>query len=259
MGESAVTAWLQGIWRYPVKGFTPEALTSVTLAAGRALPFDRVYAVEDGPSGFDPAAPQHISKQKFTVLANIPAVAQVRTRLDDQAGRLHATAPGQPDFAGDLDSELGAQAFAAWLGEGLGDAARGPLRLLRAPAGHRFMDDEEGFVSIINLASLRALERTLGVEVDPLRLRGNFYIDGWPAWAEDALTDQLITIGGARLKGIKTITRCVATHVNPTTGARDLELVRGLFQAFGHTHCGLYAAVQDGGQVTRGDRVTTGA
>ena len=87
---------VQSIWRHPVKGFTPEPLDEVVLAAGRCFPADRLYAVENGPSGFDPAAPRYVPKQKFTVLANIPAVARVRTRYDDATGVLDARLDGRP-------------------------------------------------------------------------------------------------------------------------------------------------------------------
>ena len=247
---------LQSIWRYPVKGFTPEALEAVTLKAGEHLPFDRLYAVEDGPSGFDAAAPRHISKQRFTVLAKIPAVATIRTAFDDQTGLLRAAAPGHAVFEGDLTGATGSVAFADWLAAVLGEDARGPLKVLRAPPAHRFMDDVEGFVSIINLASLRALEQVLGRPIDPLRMRANLYVEGWPAWAEADLADRLIAVGPVRLKGIKTITRCLATHVNPATGARDIELVRALFEAFGHTQCGVYARVVRGGRLERGNAAT---
>jgi ABC-type histidine transport system ATPase subunit len=87
-------ATVQSIWRHPVKGFTPEPLRAVTLSAGACFPFDRLYAVEDGPSGFNPETPAHISKQKFTVLAKIPAVAKVRTRFDEATGELEASFEG---------------------------------------------------------------------------------------------------------------------------------------------------------------------
>ena len=45
--------------RYPVKGLTPQALPSIALKAGEAVPFDRTYAIENGPGRFDPARPQH--------------------------------------------------------------------------------------------------------------------------------------------------------------------------------------------------------
>ena len=91
-----------GIFRHPVKGFTPEPLQAVALAPGRGFPHDRIWAVENGPSGFDPAAPAFVPKQKFTVLAQIAQVAAARTRYDPESGVLHASAPGTGEFVGRL-------------------------------------------------------------------------------------------------------------------------------------------------------------
>lgn len=74
---------IAALYRHPVKGFTPERLAHADLAVGGPFPCDRLYAVENGPSGFDPAAPGHISKQKFTVLAAIPSVATAHTAYDE--------------------------------------------------------------------------------------------------------------------------------------------------------------------------------
>jgi uncharacterized protein YcbX len=49
---------IASIYRYPVKGLSPEALPNVALGVGQTLPADRRYAIENGPSGFDPAAPR---------------------------------------------------------------------------------------------------------------------------------------------------------------------------------------------------------
>src|SRR5258708_30512327 len=103
------------IFRHPIKGFTPEALSTVQLAPGEGFPFDRLYAVENGPSGFDPAAPAFVPKQKFTVLAHIAKVAAAHTRYDEATGRLHAAAPGVADFLGDLAVAADPTAFAARL------------------------------------------------------------------------------------------------------------------------------------------------
>lgn len=246
---------VRSIWRHPIKGFTPEPLEQVELTAGRHLPFDRLYAVEDGPSGFDPQAPGHISKQKFAVLAKIAEVARVRTHFDDATATLGAEAPGHAPFSGDLALEDGRQAFAAWLTAVLGDRACGPLRVLPAPDTHRFMDDVEGFVSIVNLASIRALEAAMDRRIDPRRFRANLYVEGWPAWSENAMAGGALRVGDVELKVAKSIKRCVATHVDPDSGERDIDVVRGLFDAFGHMFCGIYASVVQGGRVARGDRV----
>ncbi|MGC2134294.1 MAG: MOSC N-terminal beta barrel domain-containing protein, partial [Xanthobacteraceae bacterium] len=42
---------IQSIYRYPVKGLTPEPLARAALAPGQTIPGDRLYAIENGPSG----------------------------------------------------------------------------------------------------------------------------------------------------------------------------------------------------------------
>src|SRR5260370_2033018 len=56
------------LYRYPVKGLSPEPLPRVSLGVGETLPADRRYAIENGPSGFDPAAPVWMPKSYFLML-----------------------------------------------------------------------------------------------------------------------------------------------------------------------------------------------
>ena len=245
------------IFRHPIKGFTPEALDSVQLAPGVGFPGDRLYAVENGPCGFDPAAPAFVPKQKFTVLAHIPRVAAARTRYDDATGTLHATGPGMPDFLGDLGGEAGRTAFAAWLTALLGEGARGELKVLHAPGNYRFTDHPQGQVSLINLASVRDLGQRMGVELDPLRFRANVYVEGWPAWAENEWVGKRLMLGWAQAEVFKLIVRCAATHVNPTTAELDLDVTKALFDNYGNLFCGVYAKVTSAGRLSLGDGVTT--
>lgn len=243
---------IASLWRHPVKGFTPERLSETALSAGGYFPCDRIYAVEDGPSGFDPAAPAFVSKQKFTVLAKIADVARVRTAYDEASGVLTATADGAPGFSGALTGEAGRQAFAAWLAAVLGEAASGPLKVVQAP-GHRFTDHPQGYVSVVNLASVRDLESRIGRPVDPLRFRANLYVEGWPAWAENDAVGAQVRLGGASARVFKPIVRCAATHVDPSTAERDMDVVRALHDNFGHLFCGIYLEVTQGGGLAEGD------
>ncbi len=247
---------IQSIWRHPVKGFTPEPVQAAVLAAGACFPCDRLYAVEDGPSGFDPLTPRHISKQKFTVLAKMPAVARIRTAYDEGSGVLTASLDGGPAFRAVLTFDEGRQAFAAWLSQVLGEDAKGPLKVLPAPGAHRFMDDEQGFVSIVNLASVRDLGARISRSLDPRRFRANLYVEGWPPWAENEASGRVLRLGEAEARVSKPIVRCTATHVDPATGERDLDLVRALYDAYGHTHCGIYLSILTGGRVAAGDMVS---
>ncbi len=249
-------ARIASLYRHPVKGFTPERLAAATLEAGACFPCDRLYAVEDGPTGFDPAAPTHISKMKFAVLARIPAVAKARTAYDEATGVFTARAEGQPDFADDLRGEAGRAGLEAWLTALLADDIRGPLKVVEGPGAYRFMDSRSGYVSIVNLASVRDLGERLGMDLDPLRFRANLYVEGWPAWVENDWTGRTLAIGAATAEVLKPIVRCAATHVDPTTAERDVELVKALFDAYGHMFCGIYVNVTQGGAVGEGDVVS---
>ena len=248
-----MTGQIASIWRHPVKGFTPERLPSARLETGGYFPCDRLYAVEDGPSGFDPQNPAWITKQKFTVLAKIAQVAKARTAYDESTGVLSASAEGQESFRGALTDPLGREAFADWLAAFLGDEAQGPLNVVQAP-GHRFTDHPDGHVSIVNLASVRDLEARSGRPIDPLRFRANIYVEGWPAWIENEAEAAEVTIGEASARVFSPIVRCAATHVDPVTGDRDFELVAALYEHYGHMNCGLYVTVTNGGLVAEGDR-----
>lgn len=253
-----MTAAIAALFRHPIKGFTPEKVKLAQLVAGGPFPGDRLYALEDGPSGFDPAAPAWITKQRFAVLAKIAEVAKARTRLDDATGVLHASADGMRPFAGQLGEPDGRAAFAAWASELLGEAASGPLRLLDGGPGWRFLDHPLGHVSIINLASVRDLEQRMGRTLDPLRFRANLYVDGWPAWAENDWEGRLVTLGAAKAKVFKPIVRCAAPDVNPTTAERDADIPAALFDHYGHMLCGIYVHVTQGGTVREGDGVDVG-
>ena len=244
---------IASIHRHPVKGFTPERLDSAALAPGKPFPCDRLYAVENGPSGFDPENPAFVPKQKFTVLAAIPAVARARTTYDEASGVLSAEAAGRPPFRASLAEPAGREAFAAWLGALLGEDVRGPLRVLPGPGQHRFTDHPQGQVSIVNLESVRDLGRRIGREVDPLRFRANLYVEGWTAWSELDWVDREVSLGAARARVFKPIVRCAATHVNPATAERDMDVVRDLFDNYGHMHLGVYVHVTQAGQVRTGD------
>src|SRR4051812_37111231 len=107
-----MTGHIAALYRHPVKGFTPESLDAARLEPGAHFPGDRLFAVEDGPCGFDPGEPKHIPKMKFAVLAKIPQLARARTLYDEDTGALSVTCGAFPPFFGRLTTEEGRDAFA---------------------------------------------------------------------------------------------------------------------------------------------------
>lgn len=242
--------------RHPVKGFTPEALQATTLVAGAHFPGDRLFAIENGPSGFDPAAPEHQPKFKFMVLMRMPALARLQTRFDEETGLFSIHRDGVLEIAGDLTTTAGRTAIETYLSTLHADDLRGPPKVLTGPVGFRFMDSRSGFVSLLNLASVRTIAAKAGRKsIDPARFRANIGIEGLPPWGEFDLVGKTIKIGTATLRVLKRTQRCAATHVDPKVGIRDLDLVGLLQREFGHSDCGVYAEVVESGRVEVGSPV----
>ena len=63
-------------------------------------------------------------------------------------------------------------------------------------------------------------------------------------------------LGTATAEVLKPIVRRAATHVDPTTAQRDVDLVKALFDNYGHMFCGIYVQVTAAGRVGLGDAVT---
>ena len=247
-------ATVRAIYRYPVKGLTPEPLARVGLSPGNTLPFDRAYAIENGPSGFDSAAPQYLPKIRFLMLMRNSRLAELRTSFDDTSHVLTVRYENREAARGDLRTAEGRAAIERFFAEHCADELRGPPRVLQAP-GHSFSDVAKKVVSIINLGSVAELETVTGAPVNPLRFRGNLHIAGWPAWHEFSLLGRTIEIGPARLKVVKRIVRCAATEVDPDTAIRDLPIPRVLMDTYGHGDCGIYAEVIEGGVIAAGDTI----
>ena len=253
MSENA-SATITGIYRYPVKGLSPERLPRVALNAGQTLAADRRYAIENGPSGFDPAAPKWMSKAHFLMLMRDEWLAGLHTHFEDASNVLTIRQDGAIVAEGNLETAEGRAAIEGFFAANHAGAIKGPPKILTSN-GHSFSDVARKVVSIINLASLRAIENMVGQPVHPLRFRANLYVSGWPAWHEFDLLDQTLVIGAARLKVVKRIVRCAAINVDPETAARDLNIPQALMRRLGHADCGIYAEVIEAGDIAIGEAI----
>jgi len=248
------SARITGIYRYPVKGLTPEPLPRAELKVGETLRSDRRYAIENGPSGFDPSAPKWLPKPHFLMLQRDEWLAPLRAHFDDDSHVLTLRRDGAMVAQGDLETEAGRAAIERYFADRHAGQIKGPPKVL-VSAGHSFSDVPRKVVSIINLASLRAIENMVGQAVHPLRFRANLYVEGWPAWHEFDLLDRTLAIGDVRIKVVKRIVRCAAVNVDPDTAERDLAIPQALQRRLGHGDCGIYAEVTTGGSIAVGDAI----
>src|SRR5436309_7104605 len=110
----ADAARIHAIYRYPVKGLSPEPLARTQLAAGQTILGDRLYAIENGPSGFDPAAPRHQPKQRYLMLMKNERLATLRSHYDDASHTLVIHYEGREAVRGDLRTAEGRRAIEAF-------------------------------------------------------------------------------------------------------------------------------------------------
>ena len=254
MAATAETT-VASLYRYPVKGLTPEMLDSTTLQPGETLPFDRAFAIENGPGRFDPEQPKHLPKINFLMLMRDERLATLTTQFDDSSQTLTVLRDGKQVARGQLTIPIGRQMIEQFFAAYMKDELRGAPRIVQAP-GHSFSDKREKCIHIVNLASIRELERHAGEPVDPLRFRANIYVDGLPAWAEFDWIDKTLTVGEAELAVFSRTMRCPATNVDPKTGARNMAIPAILERTWGHADFGVYATVTSGGTIAVGDAIS---
>ena len=187
-------AHLSSLYRYPVKGLSPEPLKSVALEPGHTFPADRRYAIENGPSGFDAAAPAWLSKSFYLMLMRNERLAELRTQYDDQRHILTVDWRGHCAARGDLRTPEGRGAVEAFFATHFAGELRGRPAIVSG-GGHSFSDVAQKVVSIINLESVLAIENMVGLPVHPLRFRANAYVSGWPAWANSNFLGELLRSG----------------------------------------------------------------
>lgn len=252
---------VRGIYRYPIKGLSPQQLPGVTLEAGQPFPFDRVFALVRPGVAMDPAEPRWAKKGLFLMLMLEDSLARVRTHLDVETLQLDVFEPHadpaerrRPLLSVSLGSAEGRAAAEAFFFKQVPKLKSEP-RLVHARSGH-FMDKPDNVISCINLATLRSLESRWGTPLHPLRFRANFYIEGLRPWEELDWVGSDIQLGDVLFRVDRRNGRCSATNVNPVSGERDLDIPGELRKSFGHKDLGIYLMARSSGKVVLGDPVT---
>lgn len=251
-----MTATIQALYRYPVKGLSAESLDRVDLRAGEAMPHDRRFAIAHGAAKrLDPANPEWMPKGFFLQLMSNEKLATLDTRFDPESGFLTISRNGRQVCRGQITEPTGRAVVEQFMAAYMGRQARGQPKLVECRE-QPFSDTRVPFLSIINVASTLDLGRVVGKPVNPMRFRGNILVDGIAPWSEFDWVGKTIRLGGAVLRVEERTGRCAATNVDPDTGARDMTLPRSMQHAFGHEDCGVYARVVEGGAVAVGDGIS---
>ena len=256
---------IAALYRYPVKGFTPEACERLTVLDEGRIAGDRSLAFRFA----DSPLPEHAWSRKygFAVLANTPGLARLSVRLDHTARRLRIELDGELladdalDGAGRRRIEAAVERYVLALTENplLEHPERRPLRLIGDGITPRYQDSEQGQVTLHSRESLAAVGAALhDAALDETRFRSNIAIEGVKAWEEQDWIGRRVRIGDVELNVTRPKTRCLATHANPLTGERDLPVMQTLVSAFAQQQPTFAVALMThgrGGEIRVGDAV----
>jgi uncharacterized protein YcbX len=255
------------LYRYPVKGFHPESCETLTVLEEGRIAGDRVlgFRFADSP------APDNAWSKKYelVVLANTPGLARLAVRFEDAAMRLRISHDGailadealDPGGRGRLCAAL--ERYVLGLKENplSGHPERLPLRLVGDGVTPRYQDSAGGQATLHSRETLAAVAAAIGdPALNEVRFRSNIVIDGVAPWEENKWFGRRILIGGVEFNVVRHKTRCLATHANPETGERDVQMMPLLMRHFSQKEPTFAVGMVAGGggrQIRIGDEVDT--
>jgi uncharacterized protein YcbX len=254
------------LYRYPVKGFTPESCERLSILPEGRVAGDRALAFRFA----DAQLPEDAWSRKygFTVLANTPALACLEARFDSASRRLRIALDGvliaeeYLDDSGRRRLEAAVERYVVGLPENplTGHPERRPLRLIGDGITPRYQDNQQGQITLHSRESLSSVAAALrDPALDEQRFRSNIAIEGVAAWEEQNWIGRRLRIGTIHFEVSRPKTRCLATHANPRTGERDLRIMETLVRAFAQREPTFAVALLTsgaGGEIRVGDEVS---
>jgi uncharacterized protein len=254
------------LYRYPVKGFTPEECETLMVLDEGRIAGDRVLGIRFADT--EAADDAWSKKTGMVALVNAPGLARLYIRFEEEALRLRISLGGSVLVNEVLNNEgrkriAGAVAdYVLKLDENplSGHPERLPLRVVGNGITPRYHDAEAGQVTLHGRGSLHALAATFrDAEVSELRFRSNIVVDRLGAWEEQSWVGRKVRIGTVDFDVVKPKLRCLATHANPKTGERDLPILTTLTRVFGQEQPTFAVAMvpsHGGGRIHAGDEVS---
>lgn len=253
------------LYRYPLKGFTPQSCDQLVVLPSSRVAGDRVLNLRfaDAPVGDE----AWCRKYHGVVLANTPGLALLATAFDAERSRLKI-AHGDTVLIDEPLSDSGRARIVRALTDyvaGLDEnplkdhPERLPLKLVGDGITPRYQDNAEGQVTLHSRATLASAAAALNdPALSELRFRSNIAIEGVDAWEELSWAGRRVRIGEVTFDAIRPKVRCLATHANPSSGVRDREVMQTLVRAFAQKEPTLGVGMLTkgpGGRIAIGDAV----
>lgn len=230
---------LKHIRRYPFKSMKGEDLSKAYLSPS-GIPGDRRFAFID-ENAERKSFPWMTARQKYEMLLFVPSFKET----GNQSGVVEVRTPEGKVFLAD-------------------DPALEEFLEKRFGYSLKLKHDEEAGcfdsmpLSLFGLATLKALEAEVGMELERERFRANLYAewDSGEPYFEDTLVGRELALGygGARIKVIKRNQRCAIPTLSPVTTKPSPVVLRNIER--NHDGCvGVYCEIPITGEVSVNDPI----
>ncbi|SCY34206.1 GntR family transcriptional regulator / MocR family aminotransferase/hypothetical protein [Microbacterium sp. LKL04] len=258
-------AAVSSLYRYPIKGFTPEPRAELVVQADGRIAGDRVLAFRfaDATAPEDDDGLDSWPKSRGLVLMDFPSIARLHVELQDGVVRISENGcllvEAGLDDAGRRELEDAVTGFVERSSDARSLRREGvlPLRLIGDGVTSRFQDRARGYVSLHGESTVAQVDAAVPAPVDDRRFRSNIVVSGTAPWEELDWSGR-VRIGDVEFEVQRPIGRCAAITANPDTGERDARLLRVLTTEFGQSEATLgilLLPVGDGGTVHVGDEI----
>jgi uncharacterized protein len=226
------------LFRYPVKSMRGERIEEARVW-WHGIEGDRRYAFVRGndPSGFSwltaRQVPELLRYAPYFADPENPAVSPVRVRMPD--GR---DMPVESEaLRAEIAARYGAETHLMHVKRGAFDSAG---------------------ISLISMATLRAIGERVGWEMDPRRFRPNVLVETLegPYASEDEWVGAEVIIGegedATRIRAERKDERCMMINLDPDTARQDPQVLRAVVQTR-EEYAGIYGSVAAPGTIRVGD------
>lgn len=225
-----------GIYRYPVKSMAGQQLDNAEIG-WHGLAGDRRFALmrQGVTNGFP-----------WLTASKLPQLVRYTP--------LHKNPIDQPDVPTHIRTPDGKELelYSEALKQELSNAHGGPVDVMRL--NHGIFD--EAHISIISIATIKALEQAVGIELDVRRFRPNLLvktINNEP-FEEHNWVGKTIRIGNASLHIYMQDIRCVMINIDPDSGESDSRVLKLVAQNYENC-AGVYATITATGMISVTDKL----
>ena len=251
---------ISSIHYYPVKSLSSSNLNKCMIKKSSGILNDRIFAFSRNID-FDNAKlienfPKKRKLNKFLTLKNSPILNKYKFIYDQNRLTLYKDKKKIISISTDNYNEYSLISDKLNL---LEKSLSKPIFLLKNSIYPFFdtthSDKISNTISLININSIKHLEKNINQALECERFRGNLYVEGVNPWKERNWIDKIIRVNNVSFRVQKHIPRCSATNLKPNTNEVTINLPKVLKQNYDHFDMGIYLIPLDDGEINIGDKI----